>query len=220
VTSADRPIFFIDWCLGKSVANALIEAGAQIEHHGNHFAQNTPDPEWLQVMGDRANRYEIIDGELFVTRAPDWKHQAVCGRIVTKLNIWSDQRDLGQAAINPGIVFSESDNVIPDVVWATHERLERLLNDAGHLTAAPELVVEVLSPGKPNERRDREAKLKLYSVRGVLEYWIVNFREQSVEVYRRENAALKLVATLYSQDEITSPILPDFNCLVIKLFAS
>lgn len=167
--------------------------------------------------GDRANRYEIIDGELFVTRAPDWKHQAVCGRIVTRLNNWSDQRELGQAAINPGIIFSESDHVIPDVVWATHGRLEQLLDDAGHLTAAPELVVEVLSPGKTNETRDREAKLKLYSVRGVLEYWIVNFREHCVEVYRRENAALKLVATLYSQDELTSPILPGFSCLVSQL---
>jgi Uma2 family endonuclease len=168
--------------------------------------------------GDRANRYEIIDGELFVTRAPDWKHQAVCGRIVTRLNIWSDQRDLGQAAINPGIIFSESDNVIPDVVWASHERLGRLLDDAGHLTAAPELVVEVLSPGKPNERRDREVKLKLYSVRGVLEYWIVNWQENRVEVYRREKAVLTLVATLYSQDELTSPTLPGFSCLVSKLF--
>ncbi|NJL35962.1 MAG: Uma2 family endonuclease [Leptolyngbyaceae cyanobacterium RM2_2_4] len=168
--------------------------------------------------GDRANRYEIIDGELFVTRAPDWKHQAVCVNIGTALKLWSDQSGLGQAAINPGIVFSESDNVIPDVVWASHERLEQLLDEAGHLTAAPELVVEVLSPGKPNERRDREAKLKLYSVRGVLEYWIVNFREQSVEVYRRENAILKLVATLYAQDEMTSPILPGFSCLVSQLF--
>lgn len=184
----------------------------------------TPNPvRWtsadLSIFdGDRANRYEIIDGELFVTRAPDWKHQAVCGRIVTRLNIWSDQSDLGQAAISPGIVFSESDNVIPDVVWASHGRLEQLLDDAGHLTDGPELVIEVLSPGKPNERRDREAKLKLYSVRGVLEYWIVNFREQRVEVYRRENAALKLVATFYSQDEITSPTLPGFSCLVSQLF--
>lgn len=168
--------------------------------------------------GDRANRYEIIDGELFVTRAPDWKHQEVCSNIVTLLKLWSDESGLGRAAINPGIVFSESDSVIPDVVWATHGRLERLLDDAGHLTAAPELVVEVLSPGKINATRDREAKLKLYSVRGVLEYWIVNFREHCVEVYRRENAALKLVATLYSSDELTSPILPGFSCLVSKLF--
>ncbi|UBF30201.1 Uma2 family endonuclease (plasmid) [Kovacikia minuta CCNUW1] len=168
--------------------------------------------------GDRANRYEIIDGELFVTRAPDWRHQAICGNIVTLLKLWSDQSGLGQAAINPGIVFSESDNVIPDVVWASHERLEQLLDEAGHLTAAPELVVEVLSPGKANERRDREAKLKLYSVRGVLEYWIVNFQEQVVEVYRRKNGLLELAATLYRQDELTSPILPGFSSLISKFF--
>jgi Uma2 family endonuclease len=168
--------------------------------------------------GDRTNRYEIIDGELFVTRAPDWRHQAVCINIGTVLKLWSDQSGLGQAAINPGIIFSESDNVIPDVVWASYERLEQLLDEAGHLTAAPELVVEVLSPGKTNERRDREAKLKLYSVRGVLEYWIVNFQEQVVEVYRRENGILKLAATLYCQDELTSPTLPGFSSLISKFF--
>jgi Uma2 family endonuclease len=101
--------------------------------------------------GDRTNRYEIIDGELFVTRAPDWQHQATCINIGTVLKLWSDESGLGQAAINPGIVFSESDHVIPDVVWASHERLERLLDEAGHLTAAPELIVEVLSPGKMND---------------------------------------------------------------------
>jgi Uma2 family endonuclease len=168
--------------------------------------------------GDRINRYEIIDGELFVTRAPDWKHQVVCVNIGTMIKLWSDQCGLGQAAVNPGIVFSESDHVIPDIVWARNEQLERLLDQAGHLTAAPELVVEVLSPGKTNERRDREAKLKLYSVQGVHEYWIINIKEQIVEVYRRENAVLKLVATLYQQDELTSPILPGFNCLVSKFF--
>jgi len=78
-------------------------------------------------------------------------------------------------------------------------RLEQLPDQAGHLTAAPKLVVEVLPLGKANEQRDREAKLKLYSVRGVLEYWIVNGQTQSVEVYRRENAVLKPVATLYPQ---------------------
>jgi Uma2 family endonuclease len=168
--------------------------------------------------GDRVNRYEIIDGELFVTRAPDWKHQAVCINIGTILKLWSDKSGLGQTAINPGIVFSESDNVIPDVVWASNERLERLLDESGHLTAAPELVAEVLSPGKTNERRDREAKLKLYSVQGVYEYWIVNLQDQSVEVYRRETAVLKLVATLYRSDELTSPILDGFKCLILQFF--
>lgn len=168
--------------------------------------------------GDRVNRYEIIDGELFVTRAPDWKHQEVCINIGTVLKLWSDESGLGRPAVTPGIVFSESDNVIPDVVWASNDHLEQLLDEAGHLTAAPELVVEVLSPGKKNEKRERVAKLKLYSVQGVHEYWIVNLKEQTVEVYRRENAVLKLVATLYHQDELTSPILPGFSCLVNKFF--
>ncbi|YAG04170.1 hypothetical protein NSTC731_00367 [Nostoc sp. DSM 114167] len=48
--------------------------------------------------GDRRNRYEIIDGELFVTKAPNWDHQTSCGRIVTVLNNWSDETGLGKAA--------------------------------------------------------------------------------------------------------------------------
>jgi Uma2 family endonuclease len=168
--------------------------------------------------GDHNNRYEIVDGELFVTRAPHWKHQAICINIGTVLKLWSDESGLGEAAITPGIVFSDADNVIPDVVWASHERLERLLDEAGHLTGAPELVVEVLSPGDKQEKRDREAKLKLYSVQGVQEYWIFDRIERKVEVYRREKAILKLAATLFTEDELTSPILPGFNCLVGKLF--
>ena len=168
--------------------------------------------------GDRANRYEIIEGELFVTRAPDWKHQAVCGNIVTVFNNCAELSTVGKAAVMPGIIFGEANNVIPDVVWASFECLEQLLDEAGHLVGAPELVVEVLSPGEKNERRDREAKLKLYSVQGVLEYWIVNRFDRSVAVYRREEGILKRVATLYDTDNITSPILPGFRCAVSQFW--
>ncbi|MHC5777899.1 Uma2 family endonuclease [Nostoc sp.] len=171
-----------------------------------------------ETLRERRNRYEIIDGELFVTKAPNWDHQTSCGKIVTVLNNWSDETDLGKAAIAPGIIFSDSDNVIPDVVWASHERLKHLLDEAGHLTGAPELVVEVLSPGEKNEKRDKETKLKLYSVQGVQEYCICDSIHKKVEVYRREQAALKLAITLFSQDELTSPLLRGFNCLVSKLF--
>jgi Uma2 family endonuclease len=92
------------------------------------------------------------------------------------------------------------------------------LDQAGHLTKAPELVVEVLSPGKRNEYRDRVAKLKLYSRRGVSEYWIVDWVRRLVEVYRREGDALKPAATLHADDALESPLLPGFSCLVSKLF--
>nr|WP_323713188.1 Uma2 family endonuclease [Gloeocapsopsis dulcis] len=118
------------------------------------------------------------------------------------MDAWSQKTGLGQVAIAPGIIFSDADNVIPDVVWASNKRLAALLDDAGHLTAAPELVVEVLSFGGENERRDREVKLKLYSSRGVQEYWIVDWQKQQIEVYRREKAALTLSATLFANDEL------------------
>ena len=152
----------------------------------------------LELLPDNGNRYEIIDGELFVTRAPHWNHQEAGGRIFSALDTWSQSTGLGRAALAPGIIFADADNVIPDVVWASNERLAVLLDDAGHLTAAPELIVEVLSAGVENERRDREAKLKLYSTRGVQEYWIVDWRLQQIEVYRRDNAVLRLIATLFS----------------------
>lgn len=173
----------------------------------------------LELLPDNGNRYEIIDGELFVTRSPHWKHQRTCGRIFSALDAWSQSTDLGQAAINPGIIFTDADNVIPDVVWASNERLAVLLDDAGHLTAAPELIVEVLSPGVENERRDRQAKLKLYSSRGVQEYWIVDWQKQQIEVYRRERVTLGLIATLFKNNELNCPLLPGFTCLVAQVFA-
>lgn len=172
----------------------------------------------LELLPDNGTRYEIIDGELFMTRAPHWGHQETCGKIFQELNTWLRSSGLGRAAINPGIIFTDADNVIPDVVWVSNERLAVLLDDAGHLTGAPELVVEVLSPGEENERRDREVKLKLYSLRGVQDYWVVDWRLQQVEVYRRERATLGLVATLFTNDELSSPLLPGFSCPVARLF--
>ncbi|WP_017326711.1 Uma2 family endonuclease [Synechococcus sp. PCC 7336] len=172
----------------------------------------------LELLPDDGRRYEVIDGELFVTRAPHWKHQNVSVRIGMALEGWSIQSGLGEAAVNPGLVFSEADSVIPDVVWASHERLASMLDKAGHLIAAPELVVEILSPGEKNERRDREVKLKLYSSYGVLEYWIADRKQQKVEVYRRDRGILKLVLSLHADDDLTSPILPEFSILISQLF--
>lgn len=52
MTPSAQPVFFIDWCFGKTVVNALREAGALIEHHGDHFEQNATDTDWLPVVGD------------------------------------------------------------------------------------------------------------------------------------------------------------------------
>ena len=153
-----------------------------------------------------------------MSKQPHWEHQFVANQIWEMLQIWSRQTKSGRANSAPGVIFADDDDVAPDVVWVSRERLAAALQPDGKLHAAPELVVEVLSPGTANAARDREAKLKLYSRRGVLEYWIVNWQERYLEVYRRENAALKLQSTLYENDILQSPHLPGFHCQVSKIF--
>lgn len=173
----------------------------------------------LELMPDDGKRYEIIEGELYVAKQPDLEHQMTCGEIYAALKQWSAMSRAGSVIFAPGVIFATDDNVIPDVVWISHQRLASARRNDGHLHAAPEIVIEVLSPGPDNERRDRETKLKLYSQRGVHEYWIIDWRARKIEVYRREDAALHLVATLFEQDTLDSPLLPGFNCPLEPLFA-
>ena len=104
------------------------------------------------------------------------------------------------------------------MIWISSARLSLALAPDGKLHAAPELVVEVLSPGDSNERRDREAKLRLYSRRGAQEYWIFDWRVKSIEVYRRDHAQLRLSSTLYEIDVLDTPLLPGFSCTVATFF--
>ncbi len=172
----------------------------------------------LARMPDDGTRYEIIEGELIVSRSPSYEHQYTCGRLFRFLDEWNDRHKTGLALVAPGVIFADDDDVIPDVVWISRARLFRSVDKAGHLHDAPELAIEVLSPGKENARRDRQAKLELYSRRSVEEYWIVDWIQHQLEIYRREQGALKQVATLYHHDQLESPLLPEFTCLVSELF--
>jgi Uma2 family endonuclease len=172
----------------------------------------------LALMPDDGKRREIIDGELYVSRAPGYEHQYTCGRVFKFLDDWNEKTALGAVFIGPGLVFAEDDDVIPDVIWISLDRLERGRDEAGHFIIAPELVIEVLSPGKSNKDRDQQAKLKLYSRRSVQEYWIVDWMMRQVEIYRRERGRLKQTETLLFEDSIESPLLPDFSCQVKSLF--
>lgn len=175
----------------------------------------------LEVVPDPLDdtRYEIIDGELYVSKQPSWEHQAVCVPIIVALHAWSTQTGAGRVNFAPGVIFAEDDAVAPDIVWVSNERLPSVLGADGKLHAAPDLVVEVLSPGSSNERRDRDVKLGLYSRRGAQEYWIVNWQRREVEVYRRVRAQLHLVDTLRDDDRLQPPLLPGFSLSLRELFA-
>jgi len=167
---------------------------------------------------DDGNRYEIIDGELHVSTAPGIEHQLVYGNLYGHLWTWVEQTGIGVVAITPGVIFTHDTAVIPDLVWLSHERYAAALGDDHHLHRAPELVVEALSPGAANSRRDREAKLRLYIQQGVEEYWIVDWTTRTMEVYRPSDDALALATTLSEHDLLETPLLPGFSLPVHVIF--
>ena len=172
----------------------------------------------LETLPDNGKRYEIIDGELHVSKQPHCYHQVSCSNANTLLGVWSRETGLGLVMAAPGLILGDDDDVAPDLVWISKALLTTALGADGHLHTAPELVIEVLSPGRVNERRDRESKLRLYSRRGVQEYWIIDWRTRRIEVYRRDNAQLTLIATMLESDSLSSPLLPGFSCPVRDLF--
>lgn len=172
----------------------------------------------LGLLPEDGKLYELIEGELYVSRQPSWDHQFTCGRLFRFLDEWNEQADLGVVNAAPGLIFAEDDDVAPDLVWISHGKLSVALGEDRKIHSAPELVIEVLSPGFSNQQRDRQAKLKLYSRRGVPEYWIVNGQQHEVEVYRHDGTSLRFWATLQSKDLLESALLPGFSCGVGKLF--
>ena len=165
-------------------------------------------------------RYEIIDGELLVSKQPHWEHQFTSGVFFWALHNWNRQRRLGTVNIAPGLILPTEQDVVPDVVWISRERMAQNLDLDGKLHGAPELAVEILSPGSADERRDRELKLKLYARIGVEEYWITDWRVRAIEVYRQSQGELRLVATLSGNDVLTSPLLPGFALPLSDLWES
>jgi Uma2 family endonuclease len=178
---------------------------------------------WTTDMVERmprveGERYEIIGGELYVTTAPHIRHQMTCSQIVTELNLWARQTQAGVAVAAPGLIYAADDAVIPDVVWMSKGRMAAIVGQDGKLHGSPDLVVEVLSPGKANAERDREKKLDLYERYGVLEYWIVDWQTTTIDVYRQVDEQLQLIVTLNAADTVTSPLLPEFSCPVERMF--
>ena len=172
----------------------------------------------LAHFPDDGRRREIIDGELYVSRQPDWQHQVICTRLGGWLDAWSVATGLGLAAAAPGLIFAEDDDVAPDLVWISLARLTAILQ-GGKLHGAPELAIEVLSPGTSNQQRDRETKRKLYARRGVDEYWIVDWQNRTVDIYRRDGADLTMAETLEADQALTSPLLPGWTAPLDRLFS-
>ena len=168
---------------------------------------------------DDGKRHEIIDGEHYVTPSPNTKHQAVSMTLASLLWSFLRQHPIGAVFAAPfDVVFSNLDVVEPDILYISRERAGVLTDK--HVRGAPDLVVEILSPG--TRKTDETTKRKLYGRSDVREYWVVDPELEAIKIYRRTGEGFERVAELSveRQDALTTPLLPGFSAALADVFAA
>ena len=167
---------------------------------------------------DDGNRYELIEGELFVSRAPGIPHQRVLHNLQLEFGSYLKANPIGILVPGAGAIFNDYDAVIPDLAFVRNERWDQVVTGE-KFTGALDLVIEIMSPGTQNRQRDLAAKRKLYGKYSVGEYWIIDSENREVLVFRLQGQTLEEIATLTTHDEITSPLLFGFHLKVSAIFA-
>ena len=160
-------------------------------------------------------RYELLDGELVLTAAPNIAHQRVSGRLESRLRAFVEEKGLGEVFDAPtDVVLSDTDVVQPDILFISKGRADIVTAD--NVQGAPDLVVEVLSP--TTARRDWRDKLGLYSRHGVQEFWLADPQTEIVWVLLPNEGNLK-IANIYGEgDTLTSPTLEGFTLGMDEIF--
>ena len=132
----------------------------------------------LDELPDDGNRYEVIDGELFVTPAPAMRHQEALAELHVRLREYLSRERVGHAYFSPADVrFSLLRAVQPDlfVVPLYEGRRPERFADVKRLL----LAIEVISPS--SARADRVKKRNMYRDEGVAEYWVVDLDARTIE---------------------------------------
>lgn len=170
----------------------------------------------LRRMPDDGKRYELIEGEVFMTPAPRTRHQRTVGRLYVALVEFVRERDVGEVFLAPfDVVFGERTAVQPDLLFIRKDRLSIVTEM--NVQGAPDLVIEVLSPS--NAAFDRETKLQVYARAGVEELWYVDPDARTAEVLELgPDGRYILVSKFSNAESIASGALPGFSLPLAGLF--
>ena len=171
----------------------------------------------LDACPEDNNRYELIEGELLVSRAPGIPHQRIVLNLEIILSNHLREHPIGILVPGAGAIFSDYDAVIPDLAFVRNERWDQVVTGE-KFTGALDLVIEVTSPGAENRRRDLLVKRQLYGKYGVAEYWVVDSDNRQIEVYRLQGQLMESAGTFKNGDELDTPLLSGFKLAVNTIF--
>lgn len=158
------------------------------------------------------DRRELIEGELLMTPAPNERHQRYSGNLEFELRKFLEESPLGLLYHAPFDVILDNHNVVqPDIVLVLEENRNRIAHEG--LRGAPDLVVEILSPGTSS--RDLVYKRHVYHKFGVPEYWVVDPEKESVRVLLWQE---KEYAETAEQSVLETKLLPGLKIELSRVF--
>ncbi len=162
---------------------------------------------WEQLPDD-GNRYEVIDGVLYMSTVPSTFHQWIVRQIARALIEQIDRTGVGLTFWSPiGLFMPGCDPAQPDILVVRSEDLG-IIHDR-RIFGVPALLVEVLSPSNPEQ--DTHTKRRAYARAGVSEYWIIRPAGRDALVLSQPDAALGDYAAtqpVAPDAELVSPTLP------------
>jgi Uma2 family endonuclease len=140
--------------------------------------------EFLKLPDVERTRYEIIAGDLYVTRTPPLLHQEVLGSFLLEMYGWAiNQHRLGRLLPSPlNVLSAVSDFIVPDLAFVRGDRRAIITRQA--IEGVPDLIVECVAP--ETAERDRGLKRDRYARFGVPEYWLVDAEARVIEIYRHD----------------------------------
>jgi Uma2 family endonuclease len=131
---------------------------------------------------------------------------------------WLEQHPIGRTFYAPyDVIFSNFDVVEPDLLYLSNERMAEVVTPQ-HVRGAPEIVIEIGSPG--TRKRDETIKKHLYERSGVSEYWVVDPELDIVRIYRRSEEGFGRAIELSSEadDTLTTSLFPGLEMPLKRIF--
>ena len=149
--------------------------------------------EWLRMPEVTDFIEEVVDGEIRISPPAKWEHALIVTNVRYVLSAQLARRECHVMDSSFGLVIRKAPltSRVPDLAVF---RKSTIVEQDGYIHSAPQLVVEVLSPG--NTRRERERKLEDYASLGVPEMWVVSPEARTVEVLYLENGFLRSAQAL------------------------
>jgi Uma2 family endonuclease len=168
----------------------------------------------LKKIPPDLNRCELIEGELFVSPAPNTEHQLKSGSLFGYFWTFVRQNELGKVLAAPyDVVLAPGVVLEPDIIFVSKAR-QSIIKE-GCIEGAPDLVVEIVSDS--SRTMDRFVKRDRYAEFGVPEYWLLDPFEPRIEVLRLEAGKYRLVASFGPKDSLESPSFPGFRLPLASL---